>query len=148
MHGFHLMFEKVANITLSNKDGASSLHFACHSNEDKFPKIFTANGAKINSCQNYGMSTLHVACQIGHLSTVKLLVENRADVRSCTEKSESPLLFACSNRHVDIVQMSLDERAVVDVSDIFRLTPLPAACFLFCRPFIACRPSFRERWCR
>jgi len=117
---------KKADLDLTDSNGKSGLHWACHKNNHLLTVVYLLKkGAPVNKVDRYGQSALYLACHFGHLDLVKTLIEHGADVNQCDNKGYTPLIAACDAKRYEVVKFFLTETDV-DVNMVTKLNSTTA----------------------
>ena len=94
----------MADVTVKDKDGITSLHWAAIEGYTEVAVLLIEQGADVNAKNRYGATPLRWAAGEGHTDVVKLLLEQGADVNINVGNKKQPLLFwAIEKGHDDIV---------------------------------------------
>ncbi|XP_048258039.1 ankyrin repeat domain-containing protein 50-like [Haliotis rufescens] len=124
-----LLVSKGADVSLVDKDGDNTLHFACiggHLETVEF--VLSLNVVDINSRGRGSMTPAMWATQYGHTDVVALLVGKGADVLLVDERGDNILHKACSGGHLEIVKIVLSLNVVdIDARDNGGLTAADSA---------------------
>ncbi|CUQ67498.1 ankyrin repeat domain-containing protein [Candidatus Nitrospira inopinata] len=84
-----------------------------------------AQGAKVETADEFGMTPLLLAVKHGHRPTVELLLEKGADLSRARHDGLTPLFMAIREGRVDMVALLLEKGADVNVRGaISSVTPL------------------------
>uniref|UniRef100_A0A7I4FUF6 Uncharacterized protein n=1 Tax=Physcomitrium patens TaxID=3218 RepID=A0A7I4FUF6_PHYPA len=96
---FRYILKSAAHTTVTDKDGATVLHFAARNANSFAIKAMLRHDADINACDSEGWTPLHVAVQSGRTDIVNLLIARGADTTIQNRDGNTPLDLALSFGH-------------------------------------------------
>jgi hypothetical protein len=98
------LLQKAADPSLSNKHGASPLHFSSKYGNLYLSKLLIAYKANVNQLDAWGATSLMMASKYGHGDIVKILIENNANVTIQDTKNETAYTYAVKGNYGDIAR--------------------------------------------
>ena len=94
-------------IGLSNKYGATPLHWAAFNGRTEVVKILLSKGADLNAQSNFDDRPLTGACERGHDRIVDIFIAHGACLDYTDAEGKSPLYRACVKGHLRVVILLL-----------------------------------------
>ncbi|EPT25576.1 ankyrin repeat-containing protein [Toxoplasma gondii ME49] len=95
------------NLTVTDLDGNSALHWAAMLNQPDAVKLLITRGAPRNAVNHAKETPLHVALKEGNEETVEMLIEENVDVNAKNEDGKTALHVALSLRQVNLARRLL-----------------------------------------
>ena len=109
-----------ADVTATEPDGTTSLHWAVHANDAVIVELLIAAGADPRAVNRYGVAPIALACVNGNASIVKLLLDGGVDPNTMLAEGETVLMTAARTGALDVVKLLLDHGADVNAADTWR----------------------------
>ena len=75
-----LLLEYEADVSITDRDGWSALHFAAQNGHTELISILLQGNAQMDAQTKYGRTPLHCACASRNLSTVEALLSRGANI--------------------------------------------------------------------
>jgi len=118
-HVTEMLISNAANVVLTDGSGDDKtlepIHLAATAGKPSIVEMLIANGAKVDSKDEYGLTSLSYASVWGHLSVAEILVAHGADVNSRDGlNDETPLHRASEGTNASIVEFLLTSGANVN----------------------------------
>ena len=76
-----------------------------------------AQGAHVNTADQYGKTPLHCAAENGHEKIIQLLLEQDVDVNTADKIGRTPLHWAAEEGHAQVVKLLLEKGVNVNAAD-------------------------------
>ena len=129
-----LLLDHHADLTATDKDGATPLHWAAGGGKTEVMKLLLAKNAKVDAHAKNGATPLFLAAANGQTAAVKLLLENHAQVNTVSDipgtGKLTPLYTAIFGNHEETVAVLLEAKGIdVNAKSMRGLTPLHTAAF-------------------
>ena len=96
-----------ADVTSTEIDGTTPLHWAVHTNEPSIVELVLGAGADANAENRYGVPPLALAAVNGNALVVKLLLDAGADAGAALAGGETVLMTAARTGAADAVELLL-----------------------------------------
>ncbi len=109
-----------ADVTATEPDATTTLHWAVHVNDPTIVELLLAAGADAQAVNRYGVAPIALACVNGNAPIVKLLLDAGIDPNTTLVEGETSLMTAARTGALDVVQLLLDYGADVNVADTWR----------------------------
>lgn len=109
-----LLLGQGADHGYAQKDGLTSLHYACRHGSHELVSELLGAGANVNIGDQHGCSAIHQAAQFGHDEVILLLLMNGASAESENYTESRPLSVAAEHGHLSTVTL-LTKRHRCDV---------------------------------
>ncbi len=130
-----ILAAKPDQISTSDKDGWTALHYAANSGQSPMVEFLLSKGVDVNSktCEKQslfkpeeesGWTVLHMAANVGNDKLVKILLAKGADVNARTSHNHTPLHMACIDGRKSTIELLLAKGADVKIIDSKGCTPL------------------------
>jgi hypothetical protein len=113
-----------ADITVKDKEGYTSLHWAAFAGHAAVAEVLLAQGAEVSARSNKGRTPLYVSASMGHTVVVEQLLVHGAQVDSKDENYSTPLHGAARSGHVAVVERLLAHGADIAAKDKDGKSPL------------------------
>ena len=85
-----LLIEAGADITKTDGDGKSPVHYAAEHGFGDILQLLAEKGANLNARNAQGNTPLHIVAQAGHANIAKLLMDHGADVNATNASMNTP----------------------------------------------------------
>lgn len=85
-----LLIEAGADITKTDGDGKSPVHYAAEHGFGDILQLLAEKGADVNARNNQGNAPLHIVAQAGHANIAKLLLDHGADAHATNASMNTP----------------------------------------------------------
>ncbi|KAI0438486.1 hypothetical protein F4803DRAFT_565241 [Xylaria telfairii] len=123
----HLLIDRGADISATNKDGKSPLYTAATCGQVEMVKLLIHHGANISATNKDGKSPLYAAATCGQVEMAKLLIHHGADVSATNKDGKSPLYVAATHGYVKMVKLLIHHGADVSATNKDGKSPLYVA---------------------
>ena len=122
-----LLYESGANLSITDKDGNTSLAIACRQGHYKVIDYLLRMGADVKDKHSTGETLLQLAYLADYYDVVRVLLDRGADVNEPIDGGDCLLFNATREERVRYVSLFLDHKADPNVVDRFSWTPLRMA---------------------
>ena len=111
-----VLLDEGVDVTLSQGDGSTALHWAAYWNEDDSAARLLRAGADVNATTDLGVTALWSACENGSAEMARRLLAAGADPNAKLLSGESLLMTAARSGSTGVVRQLLAAGADVEVS--------------------------------
>ena len=118
--GVRAALARGADVTATEADGTTPLHWAVHANEPAIVELLLEAGADARAANRYGVRPLSLACTNGNAAIVERLLDAGADADTTLAEGETPLMTAARSGAHDVVELLLDRGADVNAAETWR----------------------------
>jgi len=108
------------DLTATDPDGTTPLHWAVHENEPGIVKLLLDAGADPQASNRYGVRPIALACTNGNAAIVELLLEAGVDANTTLGEGETVLMTAARTGTLDVVELLLNYGADVNAVENWR----------------------------
>ncbi|KAF1814369.1 putative proteasome regulatory particle subunit [Eremomyces bilateralis CBS 781.70] len=122
-----LLLQRGADVTMTNNNGQTALHFTASKNNLDIAKRLIAHKASARTKDKRGQLPLHRAAAIGSLPMIKLLLSSRSPVNATDVDGLTALHHAISEGHGEAAMQLLREGAESDKRDLGGQLPIDLA---------------------
>ena len=109
-----------ADVTATEPDGTTPLHWAVHANDPGIVELMLAAGADAAATNRYGVAPIALACVNGNAAVVRLLLDAGVDPNTTLAEGETALMTAARTGALDLVELLLDRGADVNAAEAWR----------------------------
>ena len=118
--GLRAALARGADVTATDPDGTTPLHWAVHANDVTIVDLLIEAGADADAANRYGVRPLSLACTNGNVAIVELLLDGGADANTALAEGETALMTAARTGALDVVRVLLARGADVNAAEAWR----------------------------
>ena len=118
--GVHDAIDGGADVTASDPDGTTALHWAAHADDPAIVELLLAAGADPLAVNRFGVAPIALACVNGNAPIVRLLLDAGADPNTVLAEGETSLMTAARTGSLEVVRLLLERGADVNATDAWR----------------------------
>ena len=118
--GVRAALDRGADVTATEPDGTTPLHWAVHADDAGIVELLLAAGADAGATNRYGVAPLALACVNGNAAVVGLLLDAGVDPDTTLAEGETALMTAARTGALDVVELLLDRGADVNAAEAWR----------------------------
>ena len=118
--GVREAIERGADVTATEPDGTTPLHWAVHADDAGIVDMLLAAGADAAATNRYGVAPIALACVNGNAAVVRLLLDAGVDPDTTLAEGETALMTAARTGALDVVELLLDRGADVNAAEAWR----------------------------
>ncbi len=115
--GIPLLLRTGADVTATQADGTTALHWAVHWDDLETAELLMLFGADMNAKNDYGATPLSLACTNGNAAMVEKLVARGANPNVAAPSGETPLMRCARTGSAAAVKSLLAHQADVNAKD-------------------------------
>lgn len=121
------LMEEGIDTNVTNGDGFTFLHMACHLGHIEIAKLLIQKGADVNKAASNGFTPLYIACRYRQIKLAKFLIEKGAHVNIYvgSDFEFTPLHWVSDP---NLLKMLIEKGADINARSIEDITPLHWAC--------------------
>ena len=108
------------DVTATEADGMTPLHWAVHVNDATIVGLLLAAGADVEAVTRYGVRPIALACRNGNAVIVEFLLDAGADPNVALSEGETALMTAARTGAPDVVSLLVDRGADVNAVEAWR----------------------------
>ena len=118
--GVRAALARGADISATDPDGTTPLHWAVHANDATIVGLLIEAGADADAANRYGVRPLSLACTNGNAAIAELLLAAGADPDTALAEGETALMTAARTGTLDVVRLLLEHGADVNAAESWR----------------------------
>ena len=118
--GVRVALARGADISATDPDGTTPLHWAVHANDATIVGLLIEAGADADAANRYGVRPLSLACTNGNAAIAELLLAAGADPDTALAEGETALMTAARTGALDVVRLLLEHGADVNGAESWR----------------------------
>ena len=118
--GVRAALARGADISATDPDGTTPLHWAAHANDATIVGLLIGAGADADAANRYGVRPLSLACTNGNAAIAELLLAAGADPDTALAEGETALMTAARTGALDVVRLLLEHGADVNGAESWR----------------------------
>ena len=118
--GVRAALARGADVTATDPDGTTPLHWAVHANDAAIVGLLIEAGADADAANRYGVRPMSLACTNGNAAIAELLLDAGADADTTLAEGETALMTASRTGALDVVRLLLERGADVNAAESWR----------------------------
>ena len=118
--GVRAALARGADVTATEADGTTPLHWAVHADDAPIVELVLAAGADATARNRYGVPPLALAAVNGNAPIARLLLEAGTDANATLAQGETVLMTAARTGALDVVELLLDRGASPNATETWR----------------------------